>query len=121
MAEDSLDALLRFAIANKRLLHSPTQAARVAEPHDYGVHKGVLRLLVFQLRGGSSRASSSRGWKLLDVDKITSCAVAGRDLRREPRRCASAPLRLGSAPCARELRSDPGLLHRLGAGPTAEP
>ena len=76
MAEASLDALLRFAITNKRLIRfSYSQALRVAEPHDYGLHKGVLRLLVFQVRGGSSRASSSRGWKLLDVGKVTSCTV----------------------------------------------
>lgn len=76
MPEGSLDTLLRSAIADKRLIQlSYSHALRVAEPHDYGVHKGVLRLLAFQLRGGSSRASSSRGWKLLDVGKITSCVM----------------------------------------------
>ena len=76
MPEDSLDVQLRFAIVNRRLIRFEySGAVRVAEPHDYGVQKGVIRLLAYQLRGGSSRASSSSGWKLLDAAKISGCTV----------------------------------------------
>jgi hypothetical protein len=70
------DEQLRFAIAEKRLIQfTYLGALRVAEPHDYGVYQGVTRLLAYQLRGSSSRATSARGWKLLDVAKIIGCTV----------------------------------------------
>jgi hypothetical protein len=76
MPEISLDAQLRFAINSKRLIQFRYHdALRVAEPHDYGVQKGVTRVLAFQLRGASSRTTSARGWKLLDVTKISGCIV----------------------------------------------
>jgi hypothetical protein len=42
---DSLDARIRRAIAEKRLLEIRyTRAVRLAEPHDYGVIDGTERL-----------------------------------------------------------------------------
>jgi predicted DNA-binding transcriptional regulator YafY len=49
---------------------------RVVEPHDFGVQKGVDRLLGFQLR--SSRAAfgtDTVGWRLFDLDKIESVVI----------------------------------------------
>jgi hypothetical protein len=43
----------------------------VAEPHDYRVQHGVVRLLVYQLRS----MPFSRGWRLLDVSKMSGLAV----------------------------------------------
>jgi hypothetical protein len=73
----SLDERLRLAIAERRLIqvrYNGTQ--RVAEPHDYGVQKGVTRLLVYQLRaaGGDPR-KSPRGWRMLDIAKVEACDV----------------------------------------------
>ena len=49
---DSLDARIRRAIAEKRLLEIRyKRAVRLVEPHDYGVIDGTERLLIFQLRG----------------------------------------------------------------------
>jgi hypothetical protein len=76
-ARDAIDQQLRFAIANKRLIQvSYGKTLRVAEPHDYGVHKGVARLLIYQ-RGGTraKERSAIRGWRLLDVAKIGACLV----------------------------------------------
>ena len=77
MASKSLDAQLRFAIANKRLIHvGYNRSVRVAEPHDYGVQKGTTKLLIFQVRAsGGSQQKSATGWRLLDVSKIESCEV----------------------------------------------
>jgi hypothetical protein len=59
-----VDHQLRRAIAEKRLIAFTYQSTpRVAEPHDYGVLKGRVRLLVFQIRS----TPFSRGWRLLDV------------------------------------------------------
>lgn len=85
----SIDGMLRLAIANKRLIRIRYGGRfRIAEPHDYGVQKGVPRLLIFQRRGPGVRGGKSgRGWRLLDVAKIEVCQVlegvfsAGR---REP-------------------------------------
>ncbi len=46
---DSLDARLRFAIANERLIEFKYDGAvRVAEPHDYGLRDGSVKILVYQ-------------------------------------------------------------------------
>ena len=76
-AADTIAGRIRFAIAHKRLVEIRYRGSpRVVEPHDYGVMKGVERLLVYQLRG-PVRASnrSAIGWRLLDVPKIEGCAV----------------------------------------------
>lgn len=73
----SLDARVRFAIAHKRLIEVRYHGSpRVAEPHDYGVQKGIERLLVYQLRGPvRSPNQSATGWRLLDASKIEACVV----------------------------------------------
>jgi hypothetical protein len=75
--EGSVDEQLRFAIANRRLIQvSYTGRVRVAEPHDYGVQKGVTRLLSYQrgAAGGGPRKDAT-GWRLLDLSKIERCLV----------------------------------------------
>jgi hypothetical protein len=79
----SLDEQLRFAIANKRLLQVGYGGRRrVVEPHDYGVHKGTAKLLVYQLYGARP-ASGDRvnGWRLLELVKIEACDVLDRTFR----------------------------------------
>ena len=67
-----VDHQLRNAIANKRLIQfAYFSSTRVAEPHDYGVQNGIVRLLVYQLRA----TPFSRGWRLLDVFKIRQLVV----------------------------------------------
>ena len=70
-----IDHQLRTAIAGRRLLQFTYRSmTRVAEPHDYGVQRGTRRLLVYQIRS----TPFSRGWRLLDVDKIDSLVVLER-------------------------------------------
>jgi hypothetical protein len=74
---DTLDRDLKFAIVNKRLLQLTYKSqSRIVEPHDYGRHKGVVRLLVYQIEG----LSTSRGpeWRDLDVAKVEACTVLER-------------------------------------------
>ena len=71
----SLDERIRRAIAEKRVLEIRyKKAARLAEPHDYGVIDGIERLLVFQLHGRDS-GKGAVGWRLLDVVKIENCVA----------------------------------------------
>ena len=52
------DNHLRFAITNKRLVKlSYSGSVRLVEPHDYGVQKGTVRLLGYQLE-------TKPGWRL---------------------------------------------------------
>lgn len=72
-----LDIQLRLAIAQKRLIEVRYNGRlRVAEPHDYGIQNGSRKLLVYQLRTrGGGPGGETRGWRLLDVAKITICGV----------------------------------------------
>ena len=82
--QSSLDEQLRFAIAHKRLIQfSYAGAQRVAEPHDYGVQNGVVKLLVYQ-RLASETGTLRHGakcWRLLDVSKIADCSVLDQDFK----------------------------------------
>ena len=78
----TLSARLRYAIANKHLIEVCYHGAtRVAEPHDYGVHKGIERLLVFQLRDSvhSNSHHIATGWRLFDTSQIEECLVLERN------------------------------------------
>ena len=73
----SLDARIRQAIAAKNLVEVRYKhQSRVVEPHDYGVQRGVERLLVYQLRTtGAAASQDAIGWRLFDVTKIESLVV----------------------------------------------
>ena len=74
-----VDKILRFAIANKRLIQvSYTGSVRVLEPHDYGIQNGKTRLLGYQRRvSGNGQRTGIKGWRMLDVSKIGQCVVLG--------------------------------------------
>ena len=71
------DHQLRFAIARKRLIELQYDGRlRVVEPHDYGVKNGSPKILVYQLRASGPQSTRTRGWRMLDVAKISVCAVS---------------------------------------------
>ena len=79
-APPPLNERLRYAIANKHLIEVCYHGSvRIAEPHDYGVHKGIERLLIFQLRDSVHSHHSATGWRLLDTAKIEECLVLERN------------------------------------------
>ena len=62
--------LLLAAIREKRLIRFFLgDKARLAEPHDYGIYKGIVRLLAFQLSGPSK--GPLPGWRWIDVERIS--------------------------------------------------
>jgi hypothetical protein len=76
------DGDIRFALHNKRLIGIRYQGRdRIAEPHDYGVQKGMERLLVYQLIGPTRPGQSAAGWRLLEVSKIESLVVLDETFR----------------------------------------
>jgi len=76
MPDPDLDQLLRTAIEQTRLLRLRYQNRdRIVEPHDYGVHKGVIKLLTRQVRGSSSRPLP--GWRWMEIDQISNAEMLG--------------------------------------------
>src|SRR6266850_8338920 len=67
------------AIGGKYLVEFVYKAGRtrIVEPHDYGIRRGVERLLGFQI-GGESQSGASHGWKEFDVDQIHQLHVLER-------------------------------------------
>jgi hypothetical protein len=64
-----IDRQIRTAINERRLVELVYgRHRRIVEPHDYGVRRGVPKLLVYQVRGDS--AGPVPGWRELDVPKI---------------------------------------------------
>jgi len=74
MPDPDLDLLLRTAIEQTRLLRLRYRNKdRIVEPHDYGVHKGVIKLLTRQIRGSSSRPLP--GWRWMEADQISKAEM----------------------------------------------
>ena len=71
----SVDRLLRSAIAEKRCISfSFHGCARVGEPHDYGLIKGVATLFFYQT-GGESKSGSPHGWRRAVIREISQLQV----------------------------------------------
>jgi predicted DNA-binding transcriptional regulator YafY len=72
------DDLVR-AIVDKCLIEFVYKAGRTrtVEPHDYGIRRGVERLLGFQI-SGESRSGASHGWREFDADRICQLRVLER-------------------------------------------
>jgi hypothetical protein len=71
----SVHNLLCFAIKNKRLIQFEYQDCdRTAEPHDYGILKGVEQVLVYQI-GGESKSKRLPDWRFIKVPKIKQLKV----------------------------------------------
>jgi WYL domain len=65
------------AIENKRLVRFKYQnKERIVEPHDYGIQKGIARLLAWQIGGESS--GRLPGWRWFDVGEMSEFEVLDR-------------------------------------------
>lgn len=80
MPEDRLaeiDALLRAAIGQRRLIRLTYGGKeRIVEPHDYGIHKGLVKLLAYQVGGDSSGRLPN--WRWLEVSLISGAELLDR-------------------------------------------
>jgi hypothetical protein len=81
MTPVSVDSLIRQAISEKRLIRFVYAGKlRIAEPHDYGIQKGQIRLLSYQV-GGESNSGKLPAWRWLDVDGISEIEILDRTFR----------------------------------------
>src|ERR1043165_3889260 len=68
--ELNIDQLLRTAIEHRRLIQLVYRNRnRIVEPHDYGIHKGSVKLLAYQVGGSSSHQLPN--WRWMEADRIT--------------------------------------------------
>src|SRR6516225_1734132 len=65
--EPRIDEMLRAAIAQKRLIRFHYKdKPRIVEPHDYGIHNGIVKLFGFQIGGLSSEPLPNWRWALVN-------------------------------------------------------
>ncbi len=75
-----IDEVLRTAIMQKHLIELVYKGRRrIVEPHDYGVHKGSVKLLGYQLAGASSGPLPN--WRWFEIDLITEMRLLNRRFR----------------------------------------
>jgi hypothetical protein len=67
LADPKIDRQLRTAIEQKRLIRFNYKGKpRIVEPHDYGVHKGLIKLFGYQVGGLSSEPLPNWRWALVN-------------------------------------------------------
>jgi hypothetical protein len=74
------DPMLYGAIEKKRLIRFEYKGKeRIVEPHDYGIQKGIPRLLSWQVGGQSSNRLP--GWRWFDVSEMQGVEVLEKSFR----------------------------------------
>src|SRR5579872_3623092 len=108
VAAGNTDELLRSAIRQKRLIQRIyKEKRRIVEPHDYGIHRGVVKLLGFQVGGASSNPLPN--WRWMEVNFISGVPSAKSHVSRPPLWRGQTP-RMGSAvPESRTARGGKGI------------
>jgi hypothetical protein len=72
--DPKLDQLLRTAIDQTRLVRLRYRDKdRIVEPHDYGQHNGVIKLLTWQIGGSSSGPLPN--WRWMEIDLISDAEL----------------------------------------------
>jgi predicted DNA-binding transcriptional regulator YafY len=75
--DPGLHQLLYSAIQNRRLIRFRYKnKERIVEPHDYGIQKGIARLLSWQVGGQSG--GRLPGWRWFDVPSMQNIEVLER-------------------------------------------
>jgi len=75
--EPDVNPLLWKAIDEARLIRVfYRNRERILEPHDYGIHKGVAKLLGYQIAGSSSHKLPN--WRWMEENQISHIQVLDR-------------------------------------------
>jgi hypothetical protein len=74
MLDPKIDQVLRTAITETRLIRLRYLGReRIVEPHDYGEHKGSVKLLAYQVGGSSSGRLPN--WRWMEVQQISDAQL----------------------------------------------
>lgn len=75
--EPNINPLLWTAIEQKRLIRLRYKnRERIVEPHDYGVHNGLAKLLGYQVAGSSNHRLPD--WRWMEEDLISDIQLLNR-------------------------------------------
>ncbi len=75
--DPDINPLIWTAIEQKRLLRfRHKNRERIVEPHDYGIHKGVIKLFGYQVAGSSSRKLPT--WRWAEQDLMSNIQMLDR-------------------------------------------
>ncbi|MBV9746375.1 MAG: hypothetical protein JO099_21675 [Acidobacteriia bacterium] len=75
--DPEINPLIWKAIELKRLLRFwYKDRERIVEPHDYGIHKGVVKLFGYQVAGSSSQKLPN--WRWAEQDLISGLELLDR-------------------------------------------
>ena len=75
--EPNVNPVITAAIEQRRLLRFRYKnRERIVEPHDYGIHNGVIKLFGFQVGGSSSQKLPN--WRWAEQDLISELEVLNR-------------------------------------------
>src|SRR6266853_6527720 len=75
--EPNVNPLIWAAIEKKRLLRFRYKnRERIVEPHDYGIHKGLIKLFGYQVAGSSSQKLPN--WRWAEQDLISDLQLLDR-------------------------------------------
>ena len=75
--EPNINPVIWAAIEQRRLLRFRYKnRERIVEPHDYGIHKGVIKLFGFQVGGSSSEPLPN--WRWAEQDLISELQPLNR-------------------------------------------
>lgn len=76
-SQPQVNPLLRKAIEERRLIRLRyNDQERIIEPHDYGVHKGIVKLLAYQVAGSSNHKLPN--WRWLEEDSISNIELLSK-------------------------------------------
>jgi len=76
--EPNIHPLIWSAIEQKRLLRFHYKnRERIVEPHDYGIHKGIIKLFGYQVAGSSSRKLPTWRWAEQECCSSQCCGYCG--------------------------------------------
>ena len=68
METDNINPLIWTAIEQRRLLRFRyKERERIVEPHDYGIHNGLVKLFAYQVAGSSSQKLPNWRWAEQDL------------------------------------------------------
>jgi len=75
--DPNINPILWKAIDERRLIRLTYKAReRVVEPHDYGVHRGIVKLLGYQVGGSSSHKIPA--WRWMEESLISGIELLNR-------------------------------------------
>ena len=77
METDNINPLIWTAIEQRRLLRFRYKdRERIVEPHDYGIHNGLVKLFAYQVAGSSSQKLPN--WRWAEQDLISDLQLLDR-------------------------------------------